>query len=317
MALEEGDLTRTVALQEMAEVWGSTNPMAKAKESENSKRPSPLQEEAEPSERREKWNKPAYGRPGKGQSWGGWNKWDSQGSQAEAGTMDQATLHLLRTLVKTTMRLDEDVSRLRADCNFMLFIDTVTETNTLQKLRAVAQQWQDSFTAGKEAVESVQQDDAIKDRLLRVGWIEDGINALLPAWHYYRWDPQAQRQDRLLRCLDTLEKGCCVPNTLLRFRSTHKPGQETQADVLPFMLSISLRGSVATECHEALCTVAYSGALKVLGLRLRTERAQQSQMARELGEAYLSVPLTDWSRRRAQWTPAQQQPKPPASSMET
>ena len=244
--------------------------------------------------------------------------------------------------MKTTLRLDEDVSRLRADCNFMLFVDSVTETNTLQTLREAAQKWQEAFVEKKvttslrvilfcglmkrlrEAVEQVQTDDDLKDRLLRVGWLEDGINALLPAWHYFRWDAATQRQvvserppltqDRLLKCLDVLEKGCSLPTVLLRFRSTHKLGQETQADVVPFMLSISLRTSVSHDCHEALATLAYSGALKMLGLRLRPERAQQSQMAKELTEAYLTVPYTDWTRRPAPWT--QQQSLPAADAME-
>ena len=38
----------------------------------------------------------------------------------------------------------------------------------------------------REAVEQVQTDDELKDGLLRVGWLEDGINALLPAWHYFQ-----------------------------------------------------------------------------------------------------------------------------------
>ena len=161
----------------------------------------------------------------------------------------------------------------------MLFVDSVTETNTLQSLREAALKWQEAFVAKKvttslrvilfcglvkrlrEAVEQVQTDDELKDRLLRVGWLEDGINALLPAY-YFRWDTTAQRQvvadrppltqDRLLKCLDVLEKGCSLPTVLLRFRSTHKLGQETQADVVPFMLSISLRTSASHECHEAL-----------------------------------------------------------------
>ena len=139
-------------------------------------------------------------------------------------------------------------------------------------------------------MEQVQTDDELKDRLLRVGWLEDGINALLPAWHYFRWDATTQRQvvserppltqDRLLKCLDVLEKGCSLPTVLLRFRSTHKLGQETQADVVSFMLSISLRTSVSQECHEALTILAYSGALKMLGLRLRQKKCSSLRWQR-------------------------------------
>ncbi|CAE7313235.1 unnamed protein product, partial [Symbiodinium microadriaticum] len=122
---------------------------------------------------------------------------------------------LLRTLVKTTLRLDEDVSRLRTDCNFMLFVDSVMETNTLHSLREAAQKWQEAFVEKKvstslrvilfcglgkrlrEAVEQVQTDDELKDRLLRVGWLEDGINALLPAGIIF--DGMPPRKDKWSR----------------------------------------------------------------------------------------------------------------------
>ncbi|CAE7209039.1 unnamed protein product [Symbiodinium necroappetens] len=318
------DTARSVALQEMKEVWGGLGTAMQA-EPDAQKRPSEPEKE---EERPDKWRKAANkGQQGKGNPWGSWRSWERSGDQ-DPWKLDPATLHLLRTLVKTTLRLDEDVSRYRADCNFMLFVDSVSEAQTLQVLRAAAEKWQEAYTNGrvttslrvvlfcgllqklKEAVGTVQTDDGVRDRLLRVGWLEDGVNALLPSWHYFRWDPKTQRQvvsereplpqDKLLRCLDVLEKGCCNPATLLRFRSTHKLGQETQAEVVPFMLSLSLRGAMATECHEALSLLAYSGALKMLGLRLRPERVQQSTAARELTEAYLNAPFTDWTRRQQQ-----------------
>ena len=46
-------------------------------------------------------------------------------------------------------------------------------------------------------------------------------------------------QDKLLKCLDVLEKGCSNPRTLLRFKSTHKLEQETQEEAVPLMLFLS------------------------------------------------------------------------------
>ena len=328
------DLQRAVALQEIQDVWGAGS-AAQADEKTKASDKRPPEDEKDES-RPDKWNRPGYkGRYGKGQPSGSWKRWDAQDQQQEGGGLDAATQHLLRTLVKATLRLDEDVSRLRADCNFMLFIDYESEAGTLQKLRGVAKTWQESFTAGKvttslrvvlfcgllqllrQKVESVQTDDALRDRLLRVGWLEDGVNALLPTWHYFRWDPSVQRQvvsekpplpqDRLLLCLDALEKGCTSPLVLLRFRSTRKLDDDTEMEVIPFMLSISLRGPESTACHAALQTLAYSGALKLLGLRLRPERVQQSNAAKDLTEAYLGVPYTDWTRRQPDW---QRKPKP-------
>ena len=222
-----------------------------------------------------------------------------------------------------TLRLEEEVGRYRADTGFTLFVDTLTEQNTLQLLRDAAQGWQKSFEEGTvksslrivlftglmnkllETLRLVQTDDALRARLMTVGWLSEGSNALVPTWHYYRWDPETRQQvkdDREMHQVETLMRVGTSPTTLLRFKTLHKLGVETpQAEVVPFKISVSLRGPEAQSMFEALTALSYNGALKLLGLRLRPERMQKTALATELENAYLNTSFTDWTRRNPQW----------------
>eukprot|EP00439_Symbiodinium_sp_Y106_P011005 s9117_g1.t1 len=196
----------------------------------------------------EKWSKPESKRSwGKGQRWN--DKWQSESTKNTA-KLDEPTLHLLRTLTKMTLRLEEEVGRYRADTGFMLFVDTLTEQNTLQLLRAAAQGWQKSFEEGTvksslrivlftglmnkllETLRLVQTDDALRARLMTVGWLSEGSNALVPTWHYYRWDPETRQQvkddraplaqDQVMHQVEILMRVGTSPTTLLRFKTLHK-----------------------------------------------------------------------------------------------
>ena len=263
----------SVALQEMHQVWGGLSPPKV--EGQHKRGHGAEADEQEP----EKWSKPeSKGSWGKGQRWN--DKWQSESTKNTA-KLDEPTLHLLRTLTKMTLRLEEEVGRYRADTGFMLFVDTLTEQNTLQLLRDAAQGWQKSFEEGTvksslrivlftglmnkllETLRLVQTDDALRARLMTVGWLSEGSNALVPTWHYYRWDPETRQQvkddraplaqDQVMHQVETLMRVGTSPTTLLRFKTLHKLGVETpQAEVVPFKISVSLRGPEAQSMFEAL-----------------------------------------------------------------
>eukprot|EP00439_Symbiodinium_sp_Y106_P006153 s5660_g1.t1 len=106
--------------------------------------------------------------------------------------------------------------------------------------------------------------------------------------------------DRALQCVETLQRTLCDPAVLLRFRAAHRLGMDTQAEVVPFKMAISLRGQASVDAFTALTALCYSGAFKLLGLRLRPERMQKSPLALAFEEAYLSTSFTDWTRRKPQ-----------------
>ena len=212
-----------------------------------------------------------YLRKGKAMGGLGRDKSKDQGQRA----LDEPTVHLLKTLTKLTLRLEEEMGRFRADTCFMLFVDTVTEQNTLQLLKEAAQGWQTAFEEGKvttslriillgglltklkEVLLQVNTDDGLRSRLMTVGWRMEGATALTPAWNYYRWDPDTRQQvkddkpplshDRALQCVETLQRTLCDPAVLLRFRAAHRLGMDTQAEVVPFKMAISLRGQASVD----------------------------------------------------------------------
>ena len=230
-----------------------------------------------------------YLRKGKAMGGLGHDKSKDQGQRA----LDEPTVHLLKTLTKLTLRLEEEMGRFRADTCFMLFVDTVTEQNTLQLLKEAAQGWQTAFEEGKvttslriillgglltklkEVLLQVNTDDGLRSRLMTVGWLMEGATALTPAWNYYRWDPDTRQQvkddkpplshDRALQCVETLQRTLCDPAVLLRFRAAHRLGMDTQAEVVPFKMAISLRGQASVDAFTALTALCYSCAFKLLG----------------------------------------------------
>ena len=171
--MEEPDRA-SVAQQEMLQVWGTS--LAKPSDAAE-KRGNEREEEWRP----DKWSRPASGRR--------WEDWDNDKSKDQGQpALDEPTVHLLKTLTKLTLRLEEEMGRFRADTCFMLFVDTVTEQNTLQLSKEAAQGWQTAFEEGKvttslriillgglltklkEVLLQVNTDDGLRSRLMTVGW---------------------------------------------------------------------------------------------------------------------------------------------------
>eukprot|EP00439_Symbiodinium_sp_Y106_P082084 s505_g21.t1 len=96
-------------------------------------------------QRRPKWQKLTNkGQTGKGYS--SWAEWEAECPQ-ESG-MDSATIQLLWAITKLTLRHEEELSRVRVNTNFMLFVDVGGDHSVLQLLQKTAATWQDSFSAG-------------------------------------------------------------------------------------------------------------------------------------------------------------------------
>ena len=159
----------------------------------------------------------------------------------------------------------------------------------------------------QELLQDLMQNQERVDRLMAVGWLQQGATGLNPVWPYFRWDAATQKQvtsdqqplphDRVLRHVETLIRTASNPLVLLRFRAA-KELEDPDGEVVPFMVSISLRGTQADECHDALQALSHTSVLKLLGLRLRPERLRKGPMAEAVEEAYLATPWTDWKPRK-------------------
>ena len=219
-------MTEAVALQ-VRQVWGRGDRRSRRATTSGDMEPRPTS--------RSRRNGPNRDRKvlgeGKGQRWS--DKWQSDSMAHKDGAqLDESTLHLLRILTKMTLRLEEEVGRYRADTGFMLFVDTLTEQNTLQLLRDAAQEWQKSFEEGTVKSSLRMQ---VKD------------------------DRPPLAQDQVMHHVETLMRVGTSPTTLPRLKTLHKLGVETpNTKVVPFKISVSLRGPEAQSMFEALTALSWS-----------------------------------------------------------
>ena len=322
MAEEE---LRAVAKREAEELWGPAPERASQAST------------AEPlgADPQKKYPKPGYkGRFGKGQSWSANESWWKQGQrnqqQDEEAKMDPATVELIKAVTKMCIRHEEELGRLRTETNFMCFCDVDGEKSILPAMKRAASNWQEAYAAGtvtsslrvvlfqgllqifQRELQKVLEEEELRTRLLRVGWTSEGVTALTPVWHYYKWDAESRTSvkaerpplthEQVQECVAVLLRTTCQPGVLLRFRSTRPLGTQQPSEVAPFLLSIGLRGNHALEAHTALSHLSDNGACKLLAMRIRPERLAKSAQAKAVEEAYLQTSFTDWTRRTATWS---------------
>jgi len=318
-------------------VIGKKKPADQGKEAEKSQDkdqdwywPDPGSEGTEnDSGRPSKWGKKDGGKG----AWRPWNsgpkrQWEpsSRGSGSTA-QLDPRVQTFLTTMTRAVLRHEADLTLLRADTSFVLFID-ISEHSCLQLVKDSAANWQELFTAGqvtiplktalmgcivktlRDKMETLQTDEEQQGRCRDAGWLKEGRTALDPAWVYHAWDPQAKQQivapqqprshSELLKDLNTLAKFLPVEGVLLRFRSTKNLQDKLEGEVVPFMATMSLRMQAAHEVHEILCRLSRNACCKLLGMRIKPERGSRSQMSKTIEQAYMNLDFCEWKPRGAQ-----------------
>ena len=116
-------------------------------------------------------------------------------------------------------------------------------------------------------------------------------------WNYQVWNPVSRKLEidvnkppipntQLLGAAkelrDLVHKE--AENLIHHFHSTRKLTEKIQGDTLPFVLAVSMRGAAANRAFELLQLLEGSASLRVIGVRLRGERAQPSPMAQHLAK---------------------------------
>ena len=134
-------------------------------------------------------------------------------------------------------------------------------------------------------------------------------SALDPSWVYHGWDPAEEKQVVLqdaplkhaqrLRMIDSLLEHLPREGVLARFSTPKELQEKYEVEVIPFNLTLSLRGSSSELCHQALKALSGCAAMKLQGVRLRPERIQKPPLTKALEAACLAVPYCDWSRGRS------------------
>ena len=327
------------ARQEMLSVMGPSSNDSK-KDAAPSAGPTEGDKEKEDEDRRAKWRRPDS-KGGKGSSHGGWNQsWSAKrqwhdsaqhSSGDQAPVMDQATQDLLKNMVRVVLRHETEIQRFKQDVGFMVFIDT-SGLGCLSNLRAVADNWQEQYAQGKvrnsllklllflammemlkNKAEETLQDEERLQRCMNVGWTVQGETALSPAWVYHAWDPASRKQivaetppmkhSEALRQIDLLIQHSARDGVLKNFKTAKKMSATDtyKVEVLPFMVSIGLRGESSQICFHALRALSGLAITKLIGARFRPERGQETQLVKQMKESYMGTTYCDWARREAPW----------------
>ena len=328
------------AREEMKQVLGSLPP-SQSTTPGPSDGPGVPEEEAEvdTGDRQPKWQKPAS-KGGKGGSQGGWyqsgwgqkRQWEknTQANQEQAPVLDRATQEVMKSMVKVVLRHEAEIQRLKTDVGYMVFIDT-SGLGILPLLRSMAEKWSEQFAQGtvktplrhvlflcmletlKTKAEEIMQDEDRLQRCMNVEWIVAGSTALNPAWVYHSWDSAQKCQVRAetaplahseaLKLIDLLIQHSPREGVLKNFKTPRKmsPKDQYKAEVLPFMASIGLRGESSKICFDALRVLSGLAITKLIGVRIRPERVQESQLIKQLKESYMGTSYCDWGAPENPW----------------
>ena len=84
------------------------------------------------------------------------------------------------------------------------------EMSILPAMKRAANNWQESYAAGRvttslrvmlfqgllqifqQELQKVLEEEELRNRLPRIGWMSEGATALTPVWPYYRWDAESR-----------------------------------------------------------------------------------------------------------------------------
>ena len=243
-------------------------------------------------------------------------------------SLDAQTTELLKAITKLILKHEDELRRMRPDQDFMAFFD-VGQHGFLEPIRQAAIQWQEKYSQDlvtsalkhimflgvvqelKVRLAATLQDDTKAQQYRALKWLVDGPTALTPAWNCFKWNPEIRAQEvckdqaplshtEVVKQLDFLEQHIAEGNNLAKFGCTRPMAEAYQSEVVPFHITIGMRGQTADACHQALVMLTGSSALKLLGLRIRPGRPVRQPCAKYVEEAFLATPYCDWQQPRRQ-----------------
>ena len=219
--------------------------------------------------------------------------------------LDEDTIRrILRVLIKSATRHEQQLTSLEADRSFVFFMET-GHHGLIGMMIQASQAWRQKYEAGS-ATTSLR---ATLWRVLLLEWkarlekIETDAQALQTAeaahwitrsplqWAYTEWN--AEQKKALPSCRDNLshEDAKRAVNNLLkitakddivhRFQSLKPLKPDLQAEVVVMLLTLTLRQK-GEEIKKDLDLLADNSVGKLVGLRLRRERVSKTVLAKEL-----------------------------------
>ncbi|CAE7439897.1 unnamed protein product [Symbiodinium sp. CCMP2592] len=225
----------------------------------------------------QKWRRPSS--KGTGRQPGQWSskRKSPEEETATSGTVDHQTQVLLQMMTRMTLRHDQELCRLRQDTSFIMFSD-VGDHGCLQKLRETAENWQEQFVQGRVSLKVIMM--LALPKLLQKPWTRKEVVA----------KQQPLKHQEVLALLDQLNQAVPQPGVLTGFKNT-KSMKTAQA---------GLRPPAAAAVHAGLQKLSGCSCMKLVASRLRPDRGQRPQLAKQLEAAFQATAYCDWTARRHQ-----------------
>ncbi|CAE7354997.1 unnamed protein product [Symbiodinium sp. CCMP2456] len=229
------------------------------------------EEEKEP-ENKPKYQKPQHQGGGKGwkansanpsRSW--WS--DSPAAKTDGKLPDVATQHILKTLVKMVTRHEEELARIRIDTNFMLFVDVIPH-GVYELPKLTAEKWHEKFTAKK-----VTMSLRVILLLALLGEIQQ------------RMEQTVDSEEQLERCMSIGWMG----EGATKLNSEHcETPPLTHTAALTHVQTLQDMIAIATVLTRFRCPMS-------------KDPGQKQPLMKDLEQAYLGVPYTDWAQHETSW----------------
>ena len=217
----------------------------------------------------------------------------------------------IRLLSKIVLKQEEQLSLLRRDTQFVLFMRQ-DDKSILPALMTAAREWQNRQESSEgqpmqSSKRTVLLNCLLRELLARVQRIaatEQGRESLKKAewlqndnaWAYLRWAPKQRRlvvddsrapllHDEAVRTLSELQKSI-TGDIVTKFNSTVNLArlEEEGSQQAVFHLAISLRGSGAAEVHEQLCKLVGSSITNLAAFSMKRDDLFRPPMVKQLAQ---------------------------------
>ena len=218
----------------------------------------------------------------------------------------------VRLLTRVVLQQEQEISRLRHDKGFVLFMRQ-GEDGTLGALMRVAREWNAKKTQGnqtlrsplktvllssmiKELLNLTQQAVATEEnkaRMVKAEWLNQSTE-----WLYRAWNPTEKRlvvdstktplqHTEIVRILNYLLENL-TGEAIQRFASTVRlPKLEQQgAQMATFALEVSLRGQTAAELYHSFERLCGCAVMSLIGVSMKKDTLPQSPQARNLANLF-------------------------------
>ena len=254
-----------------------------------------------------------------GKGWGrhgSHNRFHGGGARPAQGRPNRDNVNLeqlVTALCRMMLKQEREIQLLRTDKQFFLHMESGPQ-GMLGVFWQVAQTWQEGKNKTPPTITCSLRVTLIRcmmleweKRLLAMSQNEATVKDMAKhemvkidtevMWNYQVWNPVSRKLEidvnkppipntQLLGAAkelrDLVHKE--AENLIHHFHSTRKLTEKIQGDTLPFVLAVSMRGAAANRAFELLQLLEGSASLRVIGVRLRGERAQPSPMAQHLAK---------------------------------